>query len=29
MRGGWNHKAQGFVLWSVGIKILKNAKNIY
>ncbi len=23
MRGGWNHKAQGFVLWSVGIKILK------
>ncbi len=23
MRGGWNHKAQGLVLWSVGIKILK------
>ncbi len=23
MRGGWNHKAQGFVLWSVGIKKLK------
>lgn len=21
MRGGWNHKAQGFVLWSVGIKL--------
>ncbi len=29
MHGGWNHKAQGFVLWSVDIKILKNAKNIY
>ncbi len=21
MRGGWNHKVQGFVLWSVGIKL--------
>ncbi len=21
MRGGWNHKAQGLVLWSVSIKL--------
>ncbi len=21
MRGGWNHKAQDLVLWSVGIKL--------
>ncbi len=24
MHGSWNDKTQGFVLWSVGIKILKS-----